>query len=89
MAYWRQATYEATVSYGLPSGLLCRGLETRGVGAYDALRYYIGEGFPSRMDADGNGIPCENHLRGRSGGTAVRVPSRRSRSPVADWTSPT
>ena len=26
---------------------------------YDALRYYIWEGYPARMDADGNGIPCE------------------------------
>jgi hypothetical protein len=59
VAYWPAATYEVSVSYGLPSGLLCRDLEARGVGVYDALRYYIWEGSPSRMDADGNGIPCE------------------------------
>lgn len=59
VAYWPAATYEASVSYGLPSGLLCRDLQARGVGVYDALRYYIWEGFPTRMDADGNGIPCE------------------------------
>ena len=59
VAYWPAATYEASVSYGLPSGLLCRDLQARGVGVYDALRYYIWEGFPARMDADGNGIPCE------------------------------
>ena len=59
VAYWPAATYEASVSYGLPSGLLCRDLQARGVGVYDAVRYYIWEGFPARMDADGNGIPCE------------------------------
>lgn len=59
VAYWPAATYSGSVSYGLPSGLLCRDLEARGVGVYDALRYYIWEGYPERMDADGNGIPCE------------------------------
>ncbi len=59
VSYWPASTYNGTVSYGLPSGLLCRDLEARGVGVYDALRYYIYEGYPSRMDADGNGIPCE------------------------------
>ncbi len=59
VAYWPSATYESTVSYGLPGGLLCRDLSARGVGVYDALRYYLWEGRPARMDADGNGIPCE------------------------------
>ena len=59
VAYWPEAVYSGSVSYGLPSGLLCRDLEARGVGVYDALRYYIWEGYPTRMDADGNGIPCE------------------------------
>lgn len=59
VAYWPAATYETSVSYGLASGLLCRDLESQGVGVFDALRYYIWEGFPARMDADGNGIPCE------------------------------
>lgn len=58
-SYWPAATYEDVPSYMLPSGLLCRDLQARGIGVYDALRYYIWEGFPSRMDADGNGIPCE------------------------------
>lgn len=59
VAYWPETVYGATVSYGLPSGLLCRDLQDRGVDVYDALRYYIWEGYPARMDADGNGIPCE------------------------------
>jgi len=59
VAYWPASTYSVSVSYGLPSGLLCRDLEARGVGVYDALRYYIWEGYPERMDADHNGIPCE------------------------------
>jgi hypothetical protein len=59
IAYWPQSTYDLSVSYGLPGGLLCRDLQAQGVGVYDALRYYIWEGYPTRMDADGNGIPCE------------------------------
>ncbi|CAB4704144.1 MAG: hypothetical protein F2942_05360 [Actinobacteria bacterium] len=59
VAYWPSTVYNNSISYGLPSGLLCRDLESRGVGVYDALRYYIWEGYPSRMDADSNGIPCE------------------------------
>jgi len=59
VAYWPETVYGASVSYGLPGGLLCRDLQDRGVDVYDALRYYIWEGYPARMDADGNGIPCE------------------------------
>lgn len=59
VAYWPQSTYDVVPSYELPSGLLCRDLEARGIGVYDALRYYIWEGSPDRMDADRNGIPCE------------------------------
>ena len=59
VAYWPSTVYNNSISYGLPSGLLCRDLESRGVGVYDALRYYVWEGYPSRMDADNNGIPCE------------------------------
>lgn len=58
-SYWPTATYDVVPSYTLPSGLLCRDLQARGIGVYDALRYYIWEGSPRRMDADGNGIPCE------------------------------
>ncbi len=43
----------------LPSGLLCRDLEDRGADVRQALSYYVSEGFPDRMDADGNGVPCE------------------------------
>lgn len=59
VGYWPQSTYDVVPSYELPSGLLCRDLQARGIGVYDALRYYIWEGSPDRMDADGNGIPCE------------------------------
>lgn len=59
VAYWPHSVYDATPSYGYPSGLLCRDLASRGADVYDALRYFIWEGYPSRMDADGNGIPCE------------------------------
>lgn len=43
----------------LPGGLYCKDLAARGVGYSDAVRYYKREGYPDRMDADGNGIPCE------------------------------
>lgn len=59
VAYWPASTYEAIPSYGLPSGLLCQDLEDRGIDVYGALTYFIWEGSPARMDADGNGIPCE------------------------------
>ncbi|MFI5045305.1 MAG: hypothetical protein ACHQDC_10955, partial [Acidimicrobiales bacterium] len=45
---------------GYPSGLLCRDLSARGASTREALLYYVLEGFPDRMDADGNGIPCES-----------------------------
>lgn len=59
VAYWPAAVYQATPWYGLPSGLLCRDLLARGIDVYGALSYFIADGYPSRMDADGNGIPCE------------------------------
>jgi serine protease Do len=43
----------------LASGLLCRDLSDMGFGYYEAVGYWIREGHPTRMDADGNGIPCE------------------------------
>lgn len=58
-AYWPSASYQSVPYYGLPSGLLCRDLASRGINVYGALLYYIWEGFPERMDADKNGIPCE------------------------------
>jgi hypothetical protein len=59
VAYWPSSTYEAIPSYGLPSGLLCQDLADRGIDVYGALTYFIWEGYPARMDADDNGIPCE------------------------------
>lgn len=44
---------------GLESGLLCRDLAEQGYGFWAAVPYWLGEGAPDRMDADGNGIPCE------------------------------
>ncbi len=43
----------------LPPGLYCRDLYPKGVSYPDALRYWEREGRPERMDADGNGVPCE------------------------------
>ena len=44
---------------GLAGGLFCRDLDAAGYGFEQALAYWVREGRPSRMDADGNGIPCE------------------------------
>ncbi|MFN8049967.1 MAG: excalibur calcium-binding domain-containing protein [Acidimicrobiales bacterium] len=44
---------------GIPSGLTCGQLRSRGVDVGTALDYYVAQGSPTRMDADGNGIPCE------------------------------
>jgi hypothetical protein len=44
---------------GLTAGLLCRDLRDRGYGFATALAYWLSEGTPSRMDKDGNGVPCE------------------------------
>ncbi|MCP4968409.1 MAG: DUF3160 domain-containing protein [bacterium] len=44
---------------GLEAGLFCRDLNTRGFPFWDAAIYWVSEGSTSRMDADGNGIPCE------------------------------
>jgi hypothetical protein len=43
----------------LPSGLFCRDLNAMGFPYWDAVTYWEREGYTSRMDADGNGIPCE------------------------------
>lgn len=58
-AYWPATAFAGITAYDLPSGLFCRDLAARGVGVYDALLYYILEGYPTRMDADNDGIPCE------------------------------
>jgi Excalibur calcium-binding domain len=63
--YFKQGTTVACVgetsldSSELPSGLLCRDIKARGGSYKDAVNYYISEGRPSRMDRDGNGVPCE------------------------------
>ncbi|MFN8103495.1 MAG: excalibur calcium-binding domain-containing protein [Acidimicrobiia bacterium] len=56
-AYW--GTVRTGSTLGLPSGLLCKDLHSRGLDYGSAVEYWIAEGFPDRMDADGNGIPCE------------------------------
>lgn len=43
----------------LESGLFCRDLDEYGFGFEDAVRYWWWDGSPGRMDADGNGVPCE------------------------------
>ena len=48
--------YNAT---GLQSGLFCRDLAAMGYDYRFAVAYWLAEGAPERMDADGNGIPCE------------------------------
>ena len=50
---WR----DSVGAYG--SGLFCRDLADQGAGFGEAVAYWVGEGTPNRMDADGNGIPCE------------------------------
>ena len=38
----------------------CRGLDFASRGGFSiAVRYWMHEGMPERMDADGDGIPCE------------------------------
>ena len=44
---------------GLESGLFCRDIAGMGFGFSEAVAYWMAEGAPDRMDADGNGIPCE------------------------------
>jgi hypothetical protein len=59
---WQAAIFAGggTSSSGaLPQGLLCRDLHEAGYGFVPALAYWVREGRPARMDADGNGIPCE------------------------------
>lgn len=56
-AYW--GTVRSGSSLGLPSGLLCADLHNRGFDYGSAVEYWIADGFPDRMDADHNGIPCE------------------------------
>jgi hypothetical protein len=50
---------ESRTTAGLAAGLFCRDIEAAGYSFDQALAYWVREGTPSRMDADGNGIPCE------------------------------
>jgi hypothetical protein len=43
----------------IETGLLCRDLFDRGYDYTAAVAYWTRDGSPERMDADGNGIPCE------------------------------
>jgi hypothetical protein len=45
--------------YDLPSGLFCRDLAARGYTYAEAVWYWSLEGYPDRMDATGNGVPCQ------------------------------
>ena len=56
-------TFESflNAAIGTPAGLLCAelGLPDDWSGYQRAAAYWLLEGAPDRMDADGNGIPCE------------------------------
>jgi hypothetical protein len=43
----------------LPAGLFCRELDAQAYSYTAAVDYWQLHGQPNRMDADGNGIPCE------------------------------
>ncbi len=55
--YWRGREVRTVAS--VPAGLLCRDLVAMGASYGDSVSYWWYSGMPSRMDADGNGIPCE------------------------------
>ena len=51
--------YWEPMRFGMEPGLFCRDLDAKGLSIADAVAYWLREGRPARMDADGNGIPCE------------------------------
>lgn len=54
--YWgSRVTYGGDIS----TGISCKELLRQGYSYGDALAYWKYEGYPARMDADNNGIPCE------------------------------
>lgn len=53
------AAADARTTTALAGGLFCRDLQAAGHSLDEALAYWVREGRPARMDADGNGIPCE------------------------------
>jgi hypothetical protein len=53
---------------GLPAGLFCRDLNSKGYSYVAAIDYWRIHGQPNQMDADRNGIPCETvYARGDIG----------------------
>ncbi len=58
---WQQVFFPGSAGEPavLEAGLFCRDLADRGHGFPAAVGYWLREGIPDRMDADGNGIPCE------------------------------
>ena len=52
-----QSLLDSVDGYG--PDLFCYQLADRGAGFGQAVVYWVREGAPERMDADGNGIPCE------------------------------
>ncbi|MEV6284427.1 hypothetical protein [Kribbella sp. NPDC051770] len=55
--YWQGRKVSSLAS--VPDGLLCRDLAARGASYGEAVTYWWYAGMPARLDADGNGIPCE------------------------------
>ncbi|MCU1451994.1 MAG: serine/threonine protein kinase [Acidimicrobiales bacterium] len=57
-AYWGVQTPQTSYG-GMAGGLFCVDLYMAGVSYAEAVGYWYSQGSPARMDADGNGIPCE------------------------------
>jgi hypothetical protein len=55
--YWRGREVRTVAS--VPANLFCRDLVAMGASYGESVTYWWYSGMPSRMDADGNGIPCE------------------------------
>lgn len=55
--YWQGRKVSSLAS--VPDGLLCRDLAGLGASYGEAVTYWWYAGMPDRLDADGNGRPCE------------------------------
>jgi hypothetical protein len=55
--YWQGRKVSTLAS--VPDGLFCRDLAALGASYGEAVTYWWYSGMPSRLDADGNGLPCE------------------------------